>query len=195
MTGPSRAGLLPDDECEDDYGTAECEAPPFASEWLLSAADDTAEAQQQWLKDGVAVLTCGRQFAAVRIHADVVWGAARTRDLARVDEFLDRALCGGPVFMDPKTLHYYALVSPSSAAEHEWSPKRLLTPLRSDARLLSTGAYIGVPIPERRFPHRRLPYWCVPVGESRTLCSPHAVLQLLARGRFAVAEQGVQSCP
>lgn len=170
------------------------EDPIRGGDWLLRAADDEGAARKAWLNTGVALLNCGEVVAAVRIDAEVVWAAAGTQDLAEVDAFLFGALCGGPVFMDPKAHHYYALVSPLRAAGYVWSPRRPLPPRGPDARLLSGGSYIGVPMPERIVPDGHLPYWCVPAGEVRTLCSPHAVLQLLSRGRFAVAQQGEGPC-
>lgn len=159
-------------------------------EWLLRAADDEAAAQRSWLATGVALLNCGEHFSAVRINAEVVWAAATTTDLQETDAFLFGALLGGPVFMDPKAHHYYALVSVGAAAQYEWVPRRQAAKLRTDARLLAAGSCIGVPIPERTVPDGNQPYWCVPARDAGSLCSAHAVLQLLARGRFAVATYG-----
>lgn len=155
-------------------------------EWLLSAADDEAAARSNWLKHGEALLNCGEVFSAVRINAEVVWAAAGTADLQETDDFLFGALLNGPVFMDPNGHYYYALVSSGAAAQYEWVPRQQAANLRADARLLGKGSCIVVPIPERTVPDGSRSYWCVPVRE-RSLCSPHAVLQLLARGRFAIA--------
>ncbi|MDX2820502.1 hypothetical protein PV416_05225 [Streptomyces ipomoeae] len=163
----------------------------FSGEWLLRAADDEAAAQKAWVNTGVALLNCGTLFATVRMEAAVVWAAAGTDDLAKADRYLAGALFGGPVFMSFRPHRYYALVPVSAAEQYEWVPRRQKLDQRLDAKLLSTGSCITVPIPERNaVPDKAISYWSVPPRRDGELCSPHAVLQLLALGRYRIAWQG-----
>lgn len=162
----------------------------FSGEWLLRAADDDAAARRAWLDTGVALLSCGRIFSAVRMESAVVWAAAGTEDLAAVDRYLDRVLFGCPVFMTFNPHRYYALLPVNAAEQYEWVPRR--QEQRLDAKLLSAGSHITVPMPERKaVPDDALPYWCVPPRRTGELGSPHAVLQLLTLGRYRIAWRGV----
>lgn len=65
--------------------------------WLLSSADDRAQARAEWDETGLALLRCRGLYTAVRIEADLVHAAAGTTESAAVDAYLDAALLGGPV--------------------------------------------------------------------------------------------------
>jgi hypothetical protein len=169
---------------------AATDEPFFSGEWLLRAADDEAAAQKAWVDTGVALLNCGKLFAAVRMEGAVVWAAVGTEDLTEVDRYLAEVLFGCPVFMTFNPHRYYALVPANAAEQYEWVPKRQQLKQRLDTKLLSTGSYITVPMPERStVPDRSISYWSVPPRRAGELCSPHAVLQLLALGRYRIAWQ------
>lgn len=88
--------------------------------WLLSSAEDRAQARAEWDETGLALLRCGGLFTAVRIEADLVHAAAGTIESAAVDAYLDAALLGGPAFADRGSGRFYVLVPPSAARRLEW---------------------------------------------------------------------------
>ncbi|WP_189191855.1 hypothetical protein [Streptomyces albiflavescens] len=148
------------------------------SEWLLQAADDPARARAEWQTMNIALLRCGVHFSAVRVSVDVVLAAARSKDRARVDEYLAAALHGGPVFVDRQSGWYYCLVPASTCAT-------LRVP---DTACLAAGSFLGVPHPSidsSRYLARSS--WCVPPGRSEAFCQADAVVQMVNLGRFLLA--------
>ncbi|GAA2520692.1 hypothetical protein GCM10010276_83940 [Streptomyces longisporus] len=153
------------------------------TEWLLKAADDPARARAEWQTMDVALLRCGVQFSAIRVPADLVFAAARSEDRARVDDYLDAALLGGPVFVDRQSARYYCLV-----------PADPCMPWRvPDTACLIGGTYLGVPhlsIDSTRYLARSS--WCVPPDRPEAVCQVDAVAQMANLGRFHLAAQKEQ---
>jgi hypothetical protein len=155
-----------------------------AREWLLLSAEDPRAAVKGWQELGAALLDCGRRFAVIRILPEVVWAAAGTVSMAAVDEELARVL-DGPVIMSLYPHRYYALVPVDAEHHPEWSGR-----VHDDAKFLSEGAVIAVPLPGRTEPDGARAYWSVPVTEAGKLCSPDVVSRFLAHGREVLARRG-----
>lgn len=147
--------------------------------WLLSAAPDMKEARDQWATRGIALLRCGGVFAAVRVPGDIVRAAAGTDDPERIGAYLKEALQGGPVFVDTSSQRYYVLVPASTSRLPQWDGHTV-----PDTECLGSGSFLGVPRPQRNEPEQSRSYWCVPMDGPGALCSPAAVSQLVAYGRY-----------
>ncbi|GGX37820.1 hypothetical protein [Streptomyces chryseus] len=147
--------------------------------WLSSASPDPAQTRRDWVERSVVMLSCGSLFAAVRIPAEVVQAAARTTDEAVIDTYLAGALMDGPVIRDRYAHWYYALVPASTA--RGWDVP--------DTVCLGVGTSLGVPRPGLCAAGERV-YWAVPMDSAASLCSPHAVSQLVMTGRYRAAGHG-----
>lgn len=156
-------------------------------EWLLAAASDLKEACTGWAGMGIAALVCGGIFTAVRVPASVVYAAAGTSGPSDVAAYLADALHGGPVIVGAQGRHYYAMVPPSAA----------LRRLPPGTECLSRGTLFGVPRPDFTEPerHSRSSYWAVPMDGPGALCSPDALSQLVAHGRYrhALGERAAEA--
>ena len=150
--------------------------------WLLGATDDRDQARAQWREQGIALLACGSIFSAVRIPAGLVWAAARTEDLKKVDAFLRQWFDGGAVFIDLRSLQYYALVPAS--AEWRWKDRDF-----PGVACLGRDNFLGVPAIQLTEPRRRA-YWCLPMDSAGDLCYPDEVARLILAGRTAGSEEG-----
>ncbi|MEU2284298.1 hypothetical protein ABZ614_20550 [Streptomyces sp. NPDC013178] len=153
-------------------------------DWLLLAASDQDQAREEWQKWGIALLSCGELFAAIRIDSDVIHAAAGSHEPNQVKTYLAKALFSGPVFVDQRERRYYALVGASAANRREWRDRR-----HPGARCLGHGSHLGVPRPELVDPDALFTYWCVPMDGPGTLCDPAAVSQLLSHGRHRLLAQ------
>ncbi|MEU9201931.1 hypothetical protein [Streptomyces sp. NPDC048332] len=142
--------------------------------WLLTAAHDIAKARHEWGTRGIALLRCGGVFTAVRIPADLVQAAAGTREAGRISTYLGEAL-SGPVFIDTSSQRYYALVPASTA--RRWDRRAV-----PGVECLGSGAYLGVPRPQRTDPEEARSYPCVPMDGPGDRCNPVAVLQVVTYG-------------
>jgi len=174
--------------CVDEQERAVVDDPErleLVRDWLLSSAKDPQAAHQEWQELGVALLECGRKFAAVRMEADIVWAATGRRRMVEIDQVLGEEL-GGPVCMSLYPHRYYALVPTYTAHRHEWAGRHR----QEHARYLGEGSVMGVPLIGRTAPDGARPYWCVPVRKPGRLCSPDAVSDFLARGRQALGGRG-----
>lgn len=149
-------------------------------QWLLTAAEDRDAARGQWQEPGVALLACGGVFGAVRAPAHLVWAAAGTDDLVRVDAHLQRWFDGGAVFMDLCSVQYYFLAPASTV-------RRAMGREYPGVEYLGHGCYLGVPAPCLTQPRGRS-YWCVPMDGPGELCYPDEVEQLLRKGRASHTE-------
>ncbi|MEV6125169.1 hypothetical protein AB0M23_32455, partial [Streptomyces sp. NPDC052077] len=147
-----------------------------AEAWLTKAVrpEIRDEARRWWTVHGSALLPLGTAFSAVRVPDRAVHRAAGCRctvdegacvlGAADVDEFLGRALGGGPVICDPLYRRYYALVPPGRGTSTEG--------------YLGEGTLLGVPRTDRVGPGRGA-YWSVPVEPGGGLCDPAAVARLV----------------
>ncbi|MFJ5104051.1 hypothetical protein [Streptomyces sp. NPDC088554] len=137
-------------------------------QWLISAADDPAEAQQDWQAGRPAVLSTGIIFDAVKIHPTVIHAAVRSTTETAVSTTLAETLDG------PVICHYghwyYALVPPQTT-ETWMSPH---------ATVRGRGAWVGVPPIE--ITARELLHWSVPVVRAGKLCAPGDVAEVLRIG-------------
>lgn len=145
------------------------------SHWLLAAAGDQERARAEWREHGVALLAAGGIFAAIRISGDLVRVAAKADEDRAVDDFLRRALEGGPVFRDRIWDMYYVLVPGSTA----WWWKARAWP---GVDCLGRDCYLGVPAPDRERWRGRT-YWCVPMDSPGELCEPRLVWAMVQLGQ------------
>lgn len=148
--------------------------------WLLAAAPDRAVARTEWDDWHVALLSCGTIFSAVRTPASVVQAAARSTDPVVIDAYLVAALLEGPVICDRYADWYYVLVPASTAAR--WDV--------SSTVCLGRQSSLGVPRPGCTGADGVRVYWSVPMDSPAMLCSPQAVAQLVAAGRWSLARPG-----
>lgn len=170
--------------------SADAAAGEVIAHWLLLAHPMPARARQEWTESRVALLPLGVLYSAVRLPAHLVHAAARCREFADVDAFLDEALKGGPVICDPRRPRYYALVPKSMPltwrdAAKEWRP------LGVDC--LGRGTYLGVPrVDIVEFdPQAHVSYWAVPMSSTAELCVPLSIARLIAAGKRALEEEAV----
>ncbi|MER6090025.1 hypothetical protein [Streptomyces bluensis] len=152
-----------------------------ATSWLLGATEDPGVARRQWDEPGgIALLACGGILAAVRIPAHLVWAAAKTDELEKVDAFLGQWFDGGAVIMDLHSHLYYALV-PGTAA-WRWNDRHF-----PGVECLRRDSYLGVPSTRLTEPRGRA-YWCLPMQSPGDLCYVDEVEALVRAGRAARAE-------
>jgi hypothetical protein len=136
------------------------------SHWLLTATEDRDLARKQWAEGGIALLSTGGVFSALRVPADMVWALAATDVLAEVDDFLRRTI-NGPVFMDLHSHLYYFLVPASFA----WRFNHRDYP---GVECRGRGDFLGVPDVRLTIARGRS-YWCVPMESPGELCAPQDV--------------------
>ena len=85
-------------------------------QWLASAhIESPAQGRRDWRKSGIALLSLGTLFSAVRIPLRLALAPiGGVRPSAEADDFLAQVLEDGPVICNPAGRRYYALVPPSS---------------------------------------------------------------------------------
>jgi hypothetical protein len=155
--------------------------------WLLLAAQGAEQALREWDKGGVALLKCGRLFAAVAVNAEIIHAAAGTTGPQTVNAFLREQLHGGPVFADQQNRRYYALVPPDTSHRPEWQGRRYV-----GVQLLDGDWLMGVPRLECTDPEMHWSYWCVPMDRPGTLCDADAVARLVTYGRDRLTVEEVR---
>lgn len=138
-------------------------------EWLARAADDPQQAHDQWKTQGVALLRCGRRFAAVRIPADLVHAALGTDEAPAIAASLPFDL-GGPVILD--RAYYYALIFGHSGMT--WDEG-------DDTPCLGSDTYLGVPRLDRMAPPGA--HWVIVPRFDGDVCRPSTVRRFIARAR------------
>ncbi|MYR40886.1 hypothetical protein [Streptomyces sp. SID5910] len=136
---------------------------------------------------GLAMLSLGALFSAVRIPGRLVQAVAVSTDPQDIDAVLEEALQGGPVICDVRGPRYYALVPPSvprtwREAVEDWQSQ--------EVECLGSGTYLGVPVLDAvDFPRRgNGSYWAVPMASAGSLCRPLSVARLVAAGVHALDE-------
>lgn len=145
-------------------------------EWLSRAHSVPAQAYAEWSNCGVALLQCGRQFAAVRIPPALMHQAVGSADPDEVAAALQTML-SGPVLADYRgtgAFVYYVLV--------QWHAG-LIWEQDDEAPCLIDDTYLGVPHVSRTGPPG--PYWMIQPSFDGHLCQPRLVRELIARGRAA----------
>lgn len=151
----------------------------FHTEWLLRAADDPGTAVREWRTHGVALLRCGKTFAAIRIPATLVHAALGTTDPQQIAAALPNAL-GGPAIWDGPEMPVYALIQ--GHAGLVWDGRDDTPCLGQDPSL---DTYLGVPALDRLAPPG--PHWVVPPRTDEQLCRPSAVRGFITRARAMLA--------
>jgi hypothetical protein len=146
------------------------------AQWLLQAAEDPEVAQRQWESQDLALLACGGLISAIKAPARLVWAAAGSDDLSRVDAYLRRFLDGGGVVLDIHCHLYYFLVPGSTKWEATHRDVEYL------GRDVSRRHVMGVPPLRLTKPEGRS-YWSVPLDAPGDLLYADEVAQLLREGR------------
>lgn len=163
---------------------AGAEADEAVADWLLTATESPDRSSREWRDNGVTMLPTGVVFSAVRMSARLVRAAACTSEASEVDDYLARALLGGPVICDLHRHWYYALVP--AGERRRWEAAR-------DVELFGVGSYVGIPHPGALGPRSsgRRPYWSVPMGcaSDSALCVPAVVAALVDLGLHELAGQ------
>ncbi|MFF2023338.1 hypothetical protein ACFVW2_16250 [Streptomyces sp. NPDC058171] len=144
------------------------------ADWLLAAARDRNQARHEWATLGIALLTCGVIFSALRMPGDLVRAAARTDDDEGVATFLRHSLDGGPAIRDVYGDRYYVL-APVGAG-------RAATVRTGCPEYLGQDCYLGVPEPSRTTPPGRA-HWCVPMDVPVRLCAPQRLTATVSLGQ------------
>lgn len=145
-------------------------------QWLLDAADNELAARQQWRKDGIALLRCGRSFDAVRIPLAIIEAAAGSEHRIMIAAYLHEALLGGPAFVDGSRNLVYCLVAPTA---NDWRVP--------GTEYLDEGSYLGMPV--LRAPGHAQSCWLIEPDGPGVVCRPDPVKQLAEFGRFRAAMQ------
>lgn len=151
-------------------------------EWLRSAHPTPSAAREEWDgADGVALLSLGTLFSAVRIPRWVVLSAIRLEEACShtLNQFLSEMLWGGPVICDQHAQRYYALVPADMPlrwhkASGDWA--------RLGVEILGHGTLLGVPrLPaEDQIGPPPASYWAVPMRRPGEVCEPIGVARLIA---------------
>ncbi|WP_331723552.1 MULTISPECIES: hypothetical protein [unclassified Streptomyces] len=152
------------------------------SDWLAASLDNPAKAHREW-DSGVALLRTGLTFDAIRIPAPVIHAAAASEDPDTVSAFLADNLNQGAVIHDAYTVgvSYYALVPAGTHANWRTSGTPCLPP----------GTWLGVPHPSRTA--RPGPYWALPPHSPGDLCTPLALVTLIAVGHIQLHQLSMPS--
>lgn len=144
--------------------------------WLSRAHPVPAQAYAEWSNCGVALLPCGKQFAAVRVPSPLMHEAVGSENADEVKAALQTML-SGPVLIDYRGTGagvYFVLVQWHAGLV--WEPD-------DEAPCLTTDTYLGVPLITRTEPPG--PHWVIPPSFDGHLCQPRLVRELIARGRAA----------
>ncbi|MEW2164439.1 hypothetical protein AB0912_15805 [Streptomyces sp. NPDC007084] len=144
--------------------------------WLSRSHHVPKDALRDWEETGMAILSLGSRFVAVRLSGKLVRAATDMQQPRAVVAVL-KARLDGAVIHDPRLDVYYPLLD--SRAGLAWEGSCL-------APYLGDGVYLGVPALRRRQPPG--PYWAVPPRHEGHLCHPAAVGDLVARGALAIED-------
>ncbi|GGP77402.1 hypothetical protein GCM10010278_64810 [Streptomyces melanogenes] len=147
------------------------------TDWLASAHHIPAQARREF-DVGIALFPTGEKFDAIRLPAEVVHAAASSEDPDIIATFLAEALKAGAVIHDAYGVGvwYYALVPPGTYAD--WR-----TP---GAECLRPGTWLGVP--RLDLTTRPGPHWALPPRAIGSVCTAHAVADLVASGQDKLRE-------
>lgn len=159
----------------DEHSSA---ADRFITEWLARAHPTPETVRREWSTQGVALLPCGRAFAAVRIPAVLVHAAVGTEHLQEVTEALPFDL-GGPVIHDSYSGFYYALIQHHAG---------LVWDGEEDTPCLGRDSFLGVPSLSRQDPPGT--HWVVTPRHDGDLCRPETVRKFIAQARLKLAPAG-----
>jgi hypothetical protein len=152
-------------------------------QWLLASARDTRRALTEWETSGIACLRCGPLIAAIAVPVALVDALSPRPDPAVTHTYLAESLHEAPVFRCQNGEHFYVLVDPGTPDARV-----------PDVEWISHGHQLGVPHPSlTAYPGRTGSYWAVPMALPGKLGSASAVSQLLAYGRYRVAQMEVTS--
>lgn len=150
-----------------------------AAEWLYLAAPSRETASVEWTRQGVALLTAGRAWDAVRVPYGPL-GADLDRDAGpdQLRRRLAELKVTGPVFCDPYRPYLYVLVPPGT--DREWGRTLEATGVEC---LGGTPPYIHhVGVPRLGLISPPGPYWVTPPDGSGHLTNPRYLFQVLRAG-------------
>lgn len=157
------------------------------ADWLARGDKDPAQILNQWAERGLAVITLGRSYSAVRLPARLLHAVAGTEDREGLDGYLAESL-DGPVICDPRGRRYYALVPPRMIPI--WRPHVDARWRALGAELLGPEYSLGVPRPGTVFsPAKYHSYWAVPMSAAGQLCTQLDMAQLIGNASRAMAEE------
>jgi hypothetical protein len=142
-------------------------------EWLARAADDPQQARNEWAKQGVTLLRCGRSFGVVRIPGHLMRAVMGGDDFT-TDEL--RFHLGGPVIHDRAEGPFWVLIQ--NHAGLVWDEGE-------DVPSLDRGTYLSVPNLSRTAPPG--PHWVVLPRFDGDVCRPETVRRFVAYGRKKLA--------
>lgn len=172
------------------YG-AERQRRTQAEKWLYAAATSREVAASEWAGQGVALLTAGTMWDAVRVPYAVL-DPNLERDTAPARRRLNELQLAGPVFCDPYRLYLYVLVPPST--DRQW-PSTL-----APAGVVCLGGtrsyihHVGVPRLDRTAPPG--PHWLTPPdGTGRLTDFQHLYQVLHARAGEVAKLDAPMSAP
>jgi hypothetical protein len=161
--------------------------PGTIATWLARGDKDPAQIMEQWAERGLAIITLGRSYSAVRIPARLLHAVAGTEDREEIDTYLAESL-RGPVICDPRGHRYYALVPPRMIPV--WQPHVEDRWRALGVELLGADVSLGVPRPGTVFNSETYrSYWAVPMAVAGGLCAQLEVTQLLGAASRAMAEE------
>lgn len=140
-----------------------------AEDWLLEAAPDRQIAAAEWAQHGVALLTAGQAWDAVRAPYTLLNPESdRQTDPAELHRRWEELQVPGAVFCAYYRPHLYILVPPKTDRHwphHDWP---------AEVEILGQGQTyihrIGIPYPKRIQPPG--PFWLVPPHSGHRLASP-----------------------
>ena len=155
--------------------------------WLARGDKNPAQILEQWADRGMAIITLGRSYSAVRIPASLLHTVVGSAERQDVDSFLAESL-RGPVICDPGGRRYYALVPPRMIPV--WKPHVEDRWRALGVELLGADVSLGVPRPGTVFNAETYrSYWAVPMSVAGNLCAQLDVTQLLGAASRAMAEE------
>ncbi len=147
-----------------------------AEKWLYEAATVRETATQEWTTQGVALLTAGIMWDAVRVpYSPLGADLDRDTDPDTLRRRLHELQVCGPVFCDPYRPRLYVLVPPGT--DRQWP--RTLAPIGVEC-LGGTRPYVhyvGVPRLDRIAPPGT--YWVTPPDGTRRHADPQHLYRVL----------------
>ncbi|MFD0032561.1 hypothetical protein ACFVJK_30690 [Streptomyces sp. NPDC127172] len=158
-------------------GAARRERQVAAHTWLLESAADRQTAATEWIMQGLALLTAGVTWDAVRVPCALLDpDFDRSTEPAVLRRRVEELDVAGPVFCDPYRPHLYFMVPPGT--DRDWPQD--LAPAGVEC-LGGTRPYIhhvGIPRPDRIAPPG--PYWLTsPNSGARRHVVAHRLYEVL----------------
>ncbi len=160
-----------------------------AEAWLYATAKDPQTAADEFTRQGVAILTAGIVFDAVRVPLGVLDPALdRETEPSVLRQRLHALRLFGPVFCDPYRPNLYFLVPPGT--DRQWSDtlNRHLVECMGGTKPYTR--HLGVPRIDFVAPPKGTPskmYWLSPPDAGNRLVNPQHLYQVLTQRVEAAA--------